>query len=99
MYPIATGTALGFGVDPLPFVFALAVAASASFATLIGYQANLMVYGPGGYRFGDYLRVGVPMNVAVGATACVVTPLMFASEWGWCGSAGFALQVVCRARV
>ena len=77
MYPIATGTAVGFGVDPLPFVFALAVAASASFATPIGYQTNLMVYGPGGYRFGDYLRVGVPMNLAVGATACVVTPLMF----------------------
>ena len=77
MYPIATGTALGFGVDPLPFVLALAVAASASFATPIGYQTNLMVYGPGGYRFGDYLRVGVPMNLAVGATACALTPLVF----------------------
>ena len=77
MYPIATAAAAGLGADPLPFVMALAVAASASFATPIGYQTNLMVYGPGGYRFGDYLRVGVPMNLAIGATACVLTPLMF----------------------
>ena len=77
MYPIATATAAGLGVDPLPFVMALAVAASASFATPIGYQTNLMVYGPGGYRFGDYLRVGVPMNLLIGATACLLTPLAF----------------------
>ena len=77
MYPIATGTAEGFGADPLPFVMALAVAASASFATPIGYQTNLMVYGPGGYRFSDYLRVGIPLNLAIGATACVVTPFVF----------------------
>ncbi|BAM04314.1 SLC13 family permease [Phycisphaera mikurensis] len=77
MYPIAVGTAEGFGADPLPFVMALAVAASASFATPIGYQTNLMVYGPGGYRFGDYLRVGVPLNGVVGLTACVVTPIVF----------------------
>lgn len=77
MYPIATSTAEGFGADPLPFVMALAVAASASFATPIGYQTNLMVYGPGGYRFGDFVRVGLPLNLAVGATACLATPWVF----------------------
>lgn len=55
-----------------PFVFAVMIAASASFATPLGYQTNLMVYGPGGYRFSDFLRVGLPMNIFIGVATLTV---------------------------
>ena len=55
-----------------PFVFAIMIAASASFATPLGYQTNLMVYGPGGYRFTDFLRVGIPMNLFIGIATLTV---------------------------
>jgi di/tricarboxylate transporter len=54
------------------------IAASASFATPIGYQTNLMVYGPGGYRFADYLKIGAPLNVLTGIVAVLVAPLVWA---------------------
>jgi di/tricarboxylate transporter len=69
MFPIAMAVPVQAGLDPRPFFIAVAVAASASFATPIGYQTNLMVYGPGGYKFRDYLKIGVPMNIAVGVLA------------------------------
>jgi len=53
------------------------VAASASFATPIGYQTNLMVYGPGGYRFSDYLRIGVPLNLIIGCVCVALAPLIW----------------------
>jgi di/tricarboxylate transporter len=65
LFPIATATAAVAGLDPRPFAIAVAVAASASFLTPIGYQTNTMVYGPGGYRFGDYARLGVPLSIVV----------------------------------
>ena len=63
VFPIAFSTAQQMGVDPAPFLLGLAVAASASFATPLGYQTNLIIYGPGGYKFRDFLKVGVPMNI------------------------------------
>ncbi len=63
VFPIALSTAAELGLDPRPFAIAIAVAASASFLTPIGYQTNTMVYGPGGYRFSDYIRLGAPLTV------------------------------------
>ena len=65
LFPIAVSTALGLGVDPKPFIIGVCFGASACFATPIGYQTNLLVYGPGGYRFTDYLKLGIPLNVLV----------------------------------
>jgi di/tricarboxylate transporter len=64
MFPIAMATARESGADPRSFAIAVAVAASLSFLTPIGYQTNTMVYGPAGYRFGDYWRVGAPLTLA-----------------------------------
>lgn len=67
MLPVVLAVTTALGLNPEPFVITLMVAASASFATPLGYQTNLMVYGPGGYRFSDFLRIGIPMNLVVGA--------------------------------
>lgn len=75
--PIAIGLAQSLGVDPRPLVVAVMMAASASFATPIGYQTNTLVYGPGGYRFTDFLRIGVPLNVIMAITASLVIPFFF----------------------
>jgi len=77
VFPIAYTVSLALGVDFMPFAIAIMVAGSASFATPLGYQTNLMVYGPGGYAISDFLRVGVPMNVIVGVTAIASTLLLF----------------------
>ncbi|MFC6726047.1 anion permease, partial [Halobium palmae] len=66
------------GADPFSFVLAVTFAASTAFMTPVGYQTNLMVYGPGGYRFTDYLRVGAPLQLLLAA----VTTLGIALIWG-----------------
>ncbi|MCB1365023.1 MAG: SLC13 family permease [Rhodobacteraceae bacterium] len=75
--PIAIGLAHAMGLDPRPLVVAVMVAASASFATPIGYQTNMLVYGPGGYRFTDFMRVGIPLNLSVGLLASALIPLIW----------------------
>lgn len=75
--PIAIGLAQALGFDPRPFVVAVMIAASASFATPIGYQTNMMVYGPGGYKFTDFVRVGVPLNLSVGLLASALIPFFW----------------------
>jgi len=75
--PIAIGLAAALGVDPRPFVVAVMFGASASFATPIGYQTNTLVYGPGGYRFSDFLRIGVPMNILMMLVMSTLIPLFF----------------------
>ncbi len=75
--PIAIGLADAMGIDARPLVVAVMVAASASFATPIGYQTNTLVYGPGGYRFTDFMRVGIPLNLTVGMLASFLIPMIW----------------------
>ena len=76
-FPIAWQTAADLGVSPMPFVMAITVAASCGFATPMGYQTNLMVYGPGGYKFSDYMRFGGPLNLLVMAITVALAPLIW----------------------
>ncbi|MFP1643171.1 SLC13 family permease [Pontitalea aquivivens] len=75
--PIAIGLGAQLGVDPRGLVVAVMFGASASFATPIGYQTNTLVYAPGGYRFTDFLRIGVPLNVIMAVTVSLVIPLLW----------------------
>ena len=75
--PLAISIAAQLGMDPRPLVVAVMVAASASFATPIGYQTNMLVYGPGGYKFTDFLKVGIPLNLSIGVLASLCIP------WFW----------------
>ncbi|KGB82374.1 dATP pyrophosphohydrolase [Rhodovulum sp. NI22] len=75
--PIAIGLAQALGFDPRPLVVAVMIAASASFATPIGYQTNMLVYGPGGYKFTDFMRVGIPLNLSIGLLASAIIPLLW----------------------
>ena len=75
--PIAIGLGHSMGIDPRGLVVAVMVAASASFATPIGYQTNTMVYGPGGYKFTDYMKIGIPLNISIGLLASAVIPFLW----------------------
>jgi di/tricarboxylate transporter len=77
LFPFCVETARQLGTSPRPFLMALVLAASASFVTPIGYQTNMMVYGPGGYRFTDFVRIGLPLNLLLWAVAVVLVP------WFW----------------
>jgi di/tricarboxylate transporter len=80
--PIAIALASSMGVDARPLVVAVMVAASASFATPIGYQTNMLVYGPGGYSFADFMRVGIPLNLSIGIIASLVIPFLWPLSLG-----------------
>ena len=75
--PIAIGLGQAMGVDPRPLVIAVMIAASCAFATPIGYQTNTLVYGPGGYRFTDFMRVGVPLNLSIALLSSALIPLFW----------------------
>ncbi|NUQ65237.1 MAG: OmpH family outer membrane protein [Pirellulales bacterium] len=77
MFPFALLTAQNLGANPIPFIIAVMMAASAGFATPIGYQTNLMVYGPGGYRFSDYLKIGIPLDLLIWAITVLIAPLVW----------------------
>ncbi|MBB5187160.1 di/tricarboxylate transporter [Zhongshania antarctica] len=77
VFPIALAASQQLEVSMLPFAVTLMMAASASFATPIGYQTNLMVYGPGDYRFSDFFKIGVPLTVLVGVTTILIVPLVW----------------------
>ncbi|WPL16686.1 transporter, divalent anion:Na+ symporter (DASS) family [Thiorhodovibrio winogradskyi] len=76
-FPIALDTAAQMGVNPMAFMVVVMIAASASFATPIGYQTNLMVFSVGGYRFADFVRIGTPLTVLVGAVTVLLVPLIW----------------------
>ena len=77
MVPIVVRLAAELGVDSRPFIMGVTVAASCAFALPMGYQTHMMVYGPGGYRFSDYLRFGIPLNVICVIIACPLIPLIW----------------------
>jgi di/tricarboxylate transporter len=77
MVPIVVRLAGELGVDSRPFIMGITVAASCAFALPMGYQTHMMVYGPGGYRFSDYLRMGIPLNVICVLVACPIIPLIW----------------------
>jgi di/tricarboxylate transporter len=77
VFPFALSTAASLGVDFMPFIMTIMFAASASFSTPIGYQTNLMVLGPGGYEFKDYIKFGLPLNLAVAAVTITLVPLVW----------------------
>lgn len=77
MTPIGISLAAALGLDARPLVVAVMIAASCAFATPIGYQTNTLVYGPGGYRFTDFMRVGIPLNLSMSVVASLVIPLVW----------------------
>ncbi|HSJ63496.1 MAG TPA: SLC13 family permease [Gemmatimonadaceae bacterium] len=77
LVPVAIATGGELGTSPMPFIIAVMFAASSSFITPIGYQTNTFIYGPGGYRFGDFLRVGAPLNLLLAVASTIVIPRFF----------------------
>jgi di/tricarboxylate transporter len=75
--PISIATALVLDVNPKPFIIAVCFGASACFASPIGYQTNLLVYGPGNYRFSDYLKLGIPLNILVIVMGSLLIPVFW----------------------
>jgi di/tricarboxylate transporter len=77
LFPVAVDTAQFLQASLTPFLVALMVGASASFATPIGYQTNLMVFNVGGYRFSDFLRIGIPLTGVIGVLTVALVPLIW----------------------
>ena len=77
MTPIVLSLAAKMGIDSRPLIFGVCFAASASFSTPVGYQTNLMVYGPGGYKFSDFIKVGLPLSITLWLTAIIFIPMIW----------------------
>jgi di/tricarboxylate transporter len=77
LVPIVVGLAENLGVDSRPFIITITVAASCAFALPMGYQTHMMVYGPGGYKFSDYIRMGIPLNLIIWLVTCSLVPLIW----------------------
>jgi di/tricarboxylate transporter len=77
VFPVAINLAAQLGLDPRPFAMLVAFAGAASFITPIGYQTNLMVYGPGGYNFRDFMKIGLPMTILFMLVATIGLILQF----------------------
>ena len=77
MVPIAIDVALGMGANPQTFALATVIGASTSFLTPVGHQANVLVFGPGGYRFFDFMRVGAPLNLALFLVTMIFLPIIW----------------------
>jgi di/tricarboxylate transporter len=77
MFPIALSTAAQLGVNFMPFAVTLMISASCAFITPTGYQTNLMIWGPGGYAFGDFVKIGTTMTLIVAAVTLVLAPMVF----------------------
>ena len=75
--PVAAALAQGLGHAPEPYVVTVAMAAVAAFLTPIGHHGNLLVYGPGGYQFGDFVRVGTPLTILVGLVVVLLAPVVW----------------------
>jgi di/tricarboxylate transporter len=77
LVPIVFTLAHEVGVDPRPYLMAVTVAASTAFALPMGYQTHMMVYGPGGYKFSDFLKVGIPLNIICWVVSCLLIPYIW----------------------
>jgi di/tricarboxylate transporter len=77
MFPIGMAMAANLGVNGMPFAITVMVGASCSFISPMGYQTNLMVFGPGGYKFTDFVKMGVPLTIVVGIIAIVLAPVVW----------------------
>ena len=77
MTPVVLSISASMGLDARPLIFGVCFAASASFSTPVGYQTNLMVYGPGGYRFSDFIKVGLPLSITLWLTAIIIIPMIW----------------------
>jgi di/tricarboxylate transporter len=77
MFPIAMAMAGNLGVNGMPFAITVMVGASCSFISPMGYQTNLMVYGPGGYKFADFVKIGIPLTVVVGIITIILVPIVW----------------------
>ncbi|MDF5044139.1 anion permease, partial [Vibrio parahaemolyticus] len=76
-FPIGYSMAVGYGVDPMPFIMAVLFGASASFISPYGYQTNLLVYSIGNYKLTDYVRIGVPISIVYSVLVLTLIPVFF----------------------